>query len=146
MLNLYRKEEVTCRQPCFEGLWATGPSGKLLRDRGSAYNLGPAQGSACTPPMHRHLGVQKRRAGPATDEVYPPTENRRRGPWHEPDSATATFWLCNHKHDLVALRASVFTSRRVSNSLSGPVFLACSHLIGLRLSSEISTQEPRSSA
>lgn len=146
MLNLYRKEEVTCRQPCFEGLWATGPSGKLLRDRESAYNPGPAEGSACTPPTHRHLGVQNRRAWPATDEVYPPTENRPRGPRHEPDSAPAAFCLCNHKHEWVAFRASVFTSRRVSNSLCGPVFLACSHLIGPCLSSEISTREPRSSA
>lgn len=102
MLNLYRKEDVTCRQPCFEGLWATGPSGKLLRDRESAYNPGPAEGSACTPPTHRHLGVQKRRAWPATDEVYPPIKNRRRGPRHEPDSAPAAFCLCNHKHEWVA--------------------------------------------
>lgn len=146
MLNLYRKEEVTCRQPCFEGPWATGPSGKLLRDRESVYNPGPAEGSACTPPTHRHLGVQKRRTWLATDEVYPPTENRQRGPRHEPDSATTAFWLRNHKHELIAFWASVFTSRHVSSSLCGPVFPACSHLIGLRLSSEISTQEPRSSA
>lgn len=91
MLNLYRKEEVTCHQPSFEGLQATWPSGNLLRDREGAYSPKSTEESAGPTPRPRNLGAQKAQAQPGTAKGLHPTEKKQREPRPEPDSAATGF-------------------------------------------------------
>lgn len=80
MLNLYRKEGVTCHQPSFEGLQATCPSGNLSRDREGACSPGPTEGSVCATPRPRTLGAQKRRPSLAQLRDFIPLRRGKENP------------------------------------------------------------------